>query len=94
VLLAVVIARSLVQLADAMEAAGPEVYLKSLLGRQNFRMHWFNDLTTAGDTFSAQRVAPNGIEDEHNAEVLWQVWQQAVLVAMQQLWAAFKSILA
>jgi hypothetical protein len=42
-LLAVVFARSFVQLADAMEAAGPDVNLKSVLGRPVFEMRWLNE---------------------------------------------------
>jgi hypothetical protein len=91
-LLVVVYARSLVQLVDAMEAAGPEVYLKSLLGRPVFKLCWLNEPTDAGDMYYHQQVHPHGREDQHNAEVQWQVWQLAVLQAMQQLWAAFKSV--
>jgi hypothetical protein len=91
VVLAVVLARSLVQLADAMEAAGPEVFFKSLLGRPLFRMRWLNEPAAAKDTFSTQQNTPCR-EDQHIAEVQWQEWQLAVLKAMQQLWAAFKSV--
>jgi hypothetical protein len=91
-LLAVVFARSLMQLADAMEAAGPEVYLKSLLGRPAFRVRWLSKPGTAGTVFNVQQFSPFGREHQHNAEVQWQVWQLRVLKAMQQLWAAFKSV--
>jgi hypothetical protein len=97
-LLAVVFVRSLVQLADAMEAAGPEVFLKSLLGRPAFRMRWLSEPVqlsepgTAGTVFSVETFSPCGREHQHNAEVQWQAWQLRVLKAMQQLWAAFKSV--
>jgi hypothetical protein len=92
-LLAVVFARSLVQLADAMEAAGPEVHLKSLLGRPDFRMRWLNEPSTDAEAvFSTQQFGPSGTEDQHNAEVQWQKWQLAALQTMQHLWAAFKSV--
>jgi hypothetical protein len=91
-LLAVVFARSLVQLADAMEAAGPEVYFKSLLGRPEFRMRWLNKPAAAGATYSTQQILPYGIYLQHNAEVQWQIWQLRVLQVMQHLWAAFKSV--
>jgi hypothetical protein len=89
-LLAVVFARSLVQLADAMEAAGPAVYLKSLLGRPVYRMRWLN--LADCDSFSTETYSPVGREDQHNAEVQWQVWQLAVLLAVKHLRAAFKSV--
>jgi hypothetical protein len=96
-LLAVVFARSLVQLADAMEAAGSEVYLKSLLGRQVFRMRWLSDplatsFQTDGDMFPRRHIVPHGRRDRHNAEAQWQVWQLAVLWAVQFVWAVFKSV--
>jgi hypothetical protein len=89
-LLAVVFARSLVQLADAMEAAGPEVYLKSLLGGPAFSMRWVNGPN--GATFSKVQICPVSREDQQNAEVQWHVWHVRVLQAMKQLWAAFKSV--
>jgi hypothetical protein len=89
VLLAVVFARSLVQLVDAMEAVGPEVYLKSLLGRPTFVMRWLN---TAGVPAFTHQIAPCGRDDQHSAEVQWQVWQGCVLQAMQHLWAAFRTV--
>jgi hypothetical protein len=88
-LLAVVFARSLVQLADAMEAAGPDVYLKSVLGRPAFEMRWLNEPVGA---YANQQIHPYGREDEHNAEVQWQEWQLRVLQMMQHLWAAFKFV--
>jgi hypothetical protein len=91
-LLAVVFARSLVQLADAMEAAGPEVYLRSVLSRPTFVMRWLNKPDTAGETFSTQRILPAGRLDQYTAEAQWQVWQLRVLQAMQHLRAAFKSV--
>jgi hypothetical protein len=91
-LLAVVLARSLVQLADAMEAAGPEVYLKSLLGRPVFRMRWLNEPAGGRGMFQLLQMHPFGREDQHTAELQWQVWQLRVLQVMQHLWAAFKCI--
>jgi hypothetical protein len=91
-LLAVVFARSLVQLADAMEAAGPEVYFKSLLGEPVFRMRWLNKPENAGATYSTHQIVPFGPEHQHNAEVQWQIWQLRVLQVMQHLWPAFKSV--
>jgi hypothetical protein len=97
-LLAVVFARSFVQLADAMEAAGPEVYLKSRLGTPRFRMRWLNepatgnDAATVGALFATEEFHPYGREDQHNAEVQWQAWQLAALQIMQRLWAAIKSV--
>jgi hypothetical protein len=91
-LLAVVLARSLVQLADALNAVGPEVYLTSLLGRPVFRMRWLNEPETVGNVFSTEQIIPCGGEDQHSVEVQWQVWQLTVLLAMQHLWAAFKCV--
>jgi hypothetical protein len=92
VLLAVMFARSLVQVADAIEAARPEVYLKSVLGEPGFRMRWVNDAAAAGAMFYDQQVHPYGTEDQHNADAQWQGWQLRVVQVMQDLWAAFKSI--
>jgi hypothetical protein len=86
----VVSARSLVQLADAMETAGPEVYFKSLLGRPVFRVRWLCD--SSCDEFATHQFHPLGTEDQQNAEVQWQVWQLRVLHVMQDLWAAIKSV--
>jgi hypothetical protein len=91
-LLAVVFARSLVQLADAMEAAGPEVYFKSLLGEPVFRMRLLNKPENAGATYSTLQIVPYGPEYQHNVEVQWQIWQLRVLQVMQHLWPAFKSV--
>jgi hypothetical protein len=94
-LLAVVFARSLVQLADAIEAAGPEVYLKSLLGGASYRMRWVNEPASAGGTYGtywSQQLIPPGRDHQHNAVTQWQIWQLTVLLAMKQLWAAFKSV--
>jgi hypothetical protein len=68
------------------------VYLRSLLGRPAFRMRWLNEPATADGAFYTEFIQPKGREDQHNAEVQWQVWQLAVLQAMQDLWAAFKSV--
>jgi hypothetical protein len=91
-LLAVVFARSLVQVADAMEAAGPEVYLKSVLGRPVFRLRWLNEPAFAGGMFSTRQITPCFGEEQHIAEVQWRVWERVVLQAMQGLWGAFKSV--
>jgi hypothetical protein len=94
-LVAVVYARSLVQLVDAVEAAGPEVYCESLLGRPVFYTRWLNEpagSSPAGDTYSMQQVHPTSSEDEHNVEGQWQGWQLLVLQVMQHLWGAFKSV--
>jgi hypothetical protein len=91
-LLAVVFARSLMQLADAMEAAGPEVYFDSMMARPVFRLRWMSASATAGARFCTQQTRPSGGYHQHNVEVQWQVWQMRVLQAMQLLWAAFKSV--
>jgi hypothetical protein len=91
-LLAVVFARSFVQLVDALEAVGPEVYFKSLLGSPVFQMRWVDDPAAADATHSTEQLLPWGTEDQHIAEVQWQVWQLAVLKVAHNLWAAFKSV--
>uniref|UniRef100_A0A383VUQ7 Uncharacterized protein n=1 Tax=Tetradesmus obliquus TaxID=3088 RepID=A0A383VUQ7_TETOB len=47
VLLAVVLARSIVQLADAMEAAGPQLLFDSLAARPAFNVQWARTCLTA-----------------------------------------------
>jgi hypothetical protein len=91
-LLAVVFARSLVQVADAIEAAGPEVHLKSRLGEPGFRMRWVNDTATADAVFYDHLVHPYGTEEQRNADAQWQGWQLHVLQVMKELWAAVKSV--
>jgi hypothetical protein len=92
-LLAVVFARSLVLLADAMEAAGQEVCLKSVLGRPSFGMRWMNEPAVGHDgVFSTHQNMALSREDQQHAEVHWQLWQLHVLHAMKHLWAALKSV--
>jgi hypothetical protein len=90
-LLAVMCARSLVQVADAVDAVGPRVYLVSVLGKPVFRMRYLNDPAIAGEACFNRQIV---YDEEYlpNAEVQWQVWQLAVLRAVQDLWAALKSI--
>jgi hypothetical protein len=55
-LLAVVFARSFVQLADVMNAAGPRVFLRSVLGRPVFAMRWLNEPGGHGCNFATQQM--------------------------------------
>jgi hypothetical protein len=55
-LLAVVLARNLVQLADAIEAAGPAVYARSLLGAPRFRMRWLRPQGFGGAMYVSNEV--------------------------------------
>jgi hypothetical protein len=93
-LLVVVLARNLLQLADAMEAAGPQVYLRSLLGRPAFNIRWLRRLRAerSGPVYAVKRCGPCGSEQQHTAEVQWQAWQLCVLEVMQPLLAAMRSL--
>ncbi|KAF6254255.1 hypothetical protein COO60DRAFT_335067 [Scenedesmus sp. NREL 46B-D3] len=91
-LLAVVLARSLVQLADAMEAAGPEVYSRSLLGEPSFRVRWIRAVDAAGGMFATAELHPCGSEQQQTVETQWQVWQLSVLQAVQHLLAALGAV--
>ncbi|KAF6242030.1 hypothetical protein COO60DRAFT_244134 [Scenedesmus sp. NREL 46B-D3] len=91
-LLAVVHARSLVQLADAMEAAGPEGYFRSLLGKPLFSIRWLSQVYTGGALYKIAPMSPYGSEQQQTVEMQWQVWQLCVLRAMQHLLAALGTV--
>uniref|UniRef100_A0A383VLF2 MYND-type domain-containing protein n=1 Tax=Tetradesmus obliquus TaxID=3088 RepID=A0A383VLF2_TETOB len=87
-LLAVVLARSIVQLADAMEAAGPQLLFDSLVVSPGFYERWAP--TEANDAEVAMVVVPMRLidEGEHsmNAEWHWrEVWQPNVLCAINSV---------
>jgi hypothetical protein len=90
-LLAGVLARSLVQLADAMEAAGPQLYHKCLMERPNYMLMW--QFSQENNASVLNRVlGPRGEKEQHTVELQWQCWQQAVLQALQPLLAAMRSL--
>jgi hypothetical protein len=93
-LLAVVFARSLVQLVDAMEAAGPEAYLKSLLGQPVFRVRWTREInpSTARAVYASKQFAPCGSEQQHTAEAQWQAWQLYLMTVMPPILLALECV--
>jgi hypothetical protein len=83
-LLAVVLARSLVQLADAMEAAGGPQLLFDCQKRQSFcNLKWLpGDLVNCMEQGA---VILHGSAAQQNVRSQWQFWQLAVLHALQPL---------
>jgi hypothetical protein len=81
-LLAVVFARILVQLADAMDAAGPQLLFKSLMAKPMYALMWM-----AGVPGDARHLlaAPHGPPPQHTAEVQWHFWQLFVLSSARAL---------
>jgi hypothetical protein len=87
-LLAVVLARNLVQLADAVEAAGPAVSARSVLGSPLFRMRWVRPQGLAGAYYASNKVQLYGGGLQHSEEAHWQAWQMYVASLMRPLLAA------
>jgi hypothetical protein len=89
-MLAVVLSRSLVQLADAMEAAGPQVLFSCLRLEPAFNVVW----SPEGQEYAPQQVeivAP-GSAAHQNVGSQWQDWQLTVLGAMQPLMSAMAAL--
>jgi hypothetical protein len=82
-LLCVVAARGLVQLADAMEAAGPQLLFRSLMASRSFRESW--DLANGGDMFISRIAGLRGSPAMHTVSRQWFVWQAHMLQAALQL---------
>jgi hypothetical protein len=90
-LLAVVLARSIVQLADALQTAGPQLFYKCFMEHPRFKMMW----QSGGADQSSIIVSimqPRGGAEEHTVERQWQCWQQAVLQAHHVLLACMRSL--
>jgi hypothetical protein len=86
-LLAVVLARSVVQLADAMEAAGGAQLLFDCQGRQSaFNIEW--SLGGLQQGLETGAVVPPGSAAQQTVESQWQFWQLSVLYALQPLTSA------
>jgi hypothetical protein len=71
-LLAVVLARSLVQLADAMEAAGRQLLFDSLMAKPRYKV-----FMKAGERylFIRQQLSPYGTAEHHTTAMQWHSWQ-------------------
>jgi hypothetical protein len=82
-LLAVVLARSLVQLADAMEAAGPQLLFDLKRAQPRYTFMWAPGGQVQG--VLSCHMMPAGSADQQDAKSLWQLWQLYVLQAMQPL---------
>jgi hypothetical protein len=87
VLLAVVLARSLVQLADTMEAAGPQLLYNSLVAAPLFRFWWAFGGPGANE-FGATGLYGN--QQLASKEMQWLLWQLRVLSAVQVLSQAMR----
>jgi hypothetical protein len=91
-LLVVVLARSLVQLADAMEAAGPEKLFKSLCKQPYFGVAW-QQLSPGQGPANQTQCFPlagklmqlAGEPHQHTVELQWQRWQLMLLESFQEL---------
>jgi hypothetical protein len=90
VLLAVVLARSLVQLADAVEAAGPQLLFDCQTRQPAFHLKW----SPAGHVHRLQMgaVLPLGSAPQQTVRSQWQFWQLGVVQALQPLMAAVATL--
>jgi hypothetical protein len=93
-LLAVVLARSLAQLADAMQTARAELLYKCLLRRPKFTVMWLSEEQhRSGHTTRDPGPRPGNGEEQHSGQLrFWQYWQQRVLQALQPLLASMRSL--
>jgi hypothetical protein len=85
-LLAVVLARSLVQLADAMEAAGPQLLFRCQQPKPAFHLKWVPGGQVHVKALGA--AVPPGNAPQQTMESQWQFWQLGVLSALQPLMSA------
>jgi hypothetical protein len=83
-LLVVVLARSVVQLADAVEAVGPQLYSDCLARRPLYAMMW-QSWSNFDSTYLTLPLQPLAAEEERSVEVQWQSWKRNVLQAVQPL---------
>jgi hypothetical protein len=85
-LLAVVLARSLVQLADAMQAAGPQLLFECQRLKPAFNLKW----SPGGQVYALAlgAIEPPGNAAQQTVELQWHLWQLAVLHALQPLMSA------
>jgi hypothetical protein len=96
-LLAVVIIRSAIQIADAMQAAGPELLFgaqkvrPACFGAQNTALNEFDSYIAAAVTHIAAPVAAPGLRQQQPSVLQqWQLWQQMVLRSLQGALGALK----
>jgi hypothetical protein len=88
-MLAVVLARSLVQLADAMEAAGPQLLFASLMAKPRYRGCSAACEKGLNREYWSKQVEPFGSSEQHSVEGQWQYWQGSVVTAFSSVAAAF-----
>ncbi|KAF6251993.1 hypothetical protein COO60DRAFT_568147 [Scenedesmus sp. NREL 46B-D3] len=88
-LLAVVLARSLVQLADAMEAAGPQLLYDSLNAEPAFSIRW---ASASGNEMLAVKLGPLSGLQYSGVEGQWMLWQLLVLHAARGMWDILVSL--
>jgi hypothetical protein len=92
-LLAVVLARGLVQVADAMETAGPQQYHKCVVSKPAYSKMWQSyDAATCQTVYFSRMIEPAGGEEHQSIEVQWQYWQASVLEATQPLLAGLRKL--
>jgi uncharacterized membrane protein YgcG len=90
-LLAVVLARSLVQLADAMQAAGPQLLFDSLRCAPRYMVMW-HALSNGSPSVVESQLQLGGDVARHTAEGQWQYWQLHFLQAVQPLLGCLRSL--
>jgi hypothetical protein len=97
-LLVVVLARSLVQLSDAMEAAGPQQLFNALCCSPCFNVGWQRDpewgplRKTSSYPIWGMIMAPAGNPHQRTAECQWQRWQLLLLESCQELQGCFATV--
>jgi hypothetical protein len=87
-MLAVLLARSLLQLAQAVEAAGPKLLYDCLSVQPPFHLMWWSSPGGQEHGEELRAVLPRGSAPEQTAEGHWRFWQLAVLHALQPLLSA------
>jgi hypothetical protein len=87
-LLAAVLARSIVQLADAVEAAGPQLLLHSLKAEPQFNIGW-----EAAAYGSMLVSSMQSIDMQHATCVLvQQQWQAVICLTLQDVWLVLEQL--
>jgi hypothetical protein len=81
--LAVLLARSLVQLAAAVEAVGPQLLFDCLSKKDRVKISWGSFAGVR--TFLTVSVGPEGEEQQRTVDGQWRIWQLRVLESSRRV---------
>jgi hypothetical protein len=87
----VVLARSLVQLEDAVQEAGPQLLFDSLQRRPRYMVMW-HALADGIPSVAERVLQPEGIEAQHTVKGQWQHWRLHFLQAVRPLLGCLRSL--